>query len=136
MSVTCPHRGRTALRVGGACVLLALAGCSNGGNGYGTGPTSTSAEPTKTSVIPGEARIVIENFAFSPADLQVRPGEKVTVVNRDSASHTVTATGDKAFDTGTIRAGATATFTAPSTPGSYSYLCTIHPNMKGTLTVT
>ncbi|WP_187645609.1 hypothetical protein [Streptomyces sp. TRM49041] len=52
---------------------------------------------------------MIENFTFSPADLQVSPGAQVSVVNRDSASHTVTATGDKAFDTGTIKAGATAT---------------------------
>ncbi|MEV0411172.1 cupredoxin domain-containing protein [Streptomyces sp. NPDC050448] len=136
MSLTSPRRGRTAL-AGAACLLLALTGCSNDGNGYGTAPASTSAAPTTSpSAVPGAVRIVIENFTFSPADLQVRPGAKITVVNRDSASHTVTATGDKAFDTGTIRAGATATFTAPSTPGSYAYLCTIHPNMKGTLTVT
>ncbi len=74
------------------------------------------------------ARIVIENFTFSPANLQVRPGTKVTVVNRDSDAHTVTATGDKIFDTGNITGGATVTFTAPSTPGSYSHLCTLHPN--------
>ncbi|MCX5275380.1 cupredoxin domain-containing protein [Streptomyces virginiae] len=135
MSLTSPWRGRSAL-VGAACVLLALAGCSNGSNGYGTAPAPTSAASTASSAVPGAVRIVIENFTFSPADLQVRPGAKVTVVNRDSASHTVTATGDKPFDTGTISGGATATFTAPSTPGSYSYLCTIHPNMKGTLTVT
>ncbi|MGW7456312.1 cupredoxin domain-containing protein [Streptomyces sp. NPDC054797] len=135
MSPTCPRRGRTSL-AGAACLLLALTGCSNGGNGYGTASPSTSAAPTASSVVPGAVRIVIQNFTFSPADLQVPPGAKVTVVNQDSASHTVTATGDKAFDTGTIRAGATATFTAPSTPGSYSYLCSIHPNMKGTLTVT
>ncbi|MFB7171918.1 cupredoxin domain-containing protein [Streptomyces sp. NPDC056254] len=135
MLLTTPRRGRTALATG-ACALLALTGCSNGGNGDGTAPASTSAAPTGSSAVPGAMRIVIENFTFSPADFQVRPGDKITVVNRDSASHTLTATGDKAFDTGTIGAGATATFTAPSTPGSYSYLCTIHPNMKGTLTVT
>lgn len=131
MSPPAPRRSRTGLAVA-TCLLLALTGCSNGSNGTG----STSAAPTGSSAVPGAARIVIENFTFSPTDLQVRRGAKVTVVNRDSAPHTVTATGDKTFDTGTIRAGATATFTAPSTPGSYAYLCTIHPNMKGTLTVT
>ncbi|MEU2266681.1 cupredoxin domain-containing protein [Streptomyces olindensis] len=80
--------------------------------------------------------MVIENFTFSPANRQVRPGTKVTGVNRDSDAHTVTATGDKVFDTGNIAGGATVTFTAPSTPGSYSYVCTLHPNMEGTLTVT
>ncbi len=135
MSLVFPWRGRSAL-VGAACLLLALTGCSNGGNGSGAAPTATSAAPTSSSPVPGAVRLVIENFTFNPADLQVRPGAKVTVINRDSTSHTVTATGDKAFDTGTIRGGATATFTAPSTPGSYAYLCTIHPNMKGTLTVT
>ncbi|WP_413254540.1 cupredoxin domain-containing protein [Streptomyces europaeiscabiei] len=79
---------------------------------------------------------MIENFTFSPTNLQVHPGTKVTVVNKHSAAHTVTATGDKVFDTGNIRGGESVAFTAPSTPGSYSYLCTIHPNMKGTLTVT
>ncbi|AVV47909.1 metal-binding protein [Streptomyces sp. P3] len=119
--------------MGSACALLTLAGCSSGD---GTGPATTSASSAATGTSPGGTRIVIENFAFSPANLRVRPGAKVTVVNRDSAAHTVTATGDKVFDTGTIGGGATTTFTAPSTAGSYSYLCTIHPNMKGTLVVT
>lgn len=133
MSLTFPHRGRTALAMGSVCALLALVGCSNGDS---TSPATTSASSAATSAGPGGTRIVIENFTFSPANLQVRPGTKVTVVNRDSDAHTVTATEDKVFDTGNITGGATVTFTAPSTPGSYSYLCTLHPNMKGTLTVT
>ncbi|WP_367318665.1 cupredoxin domain-containing protein [Streptomyces sp. HUAS ZL42] len=132
MTFTPPHRGRTAAALAGACTLLALAGCSNGG---GNGPGTTSAPPIATSAGPAPARIVIENFAFTPANLRVHPATKITVVNRDSAAHTVTATGDKTFDTGNIAGNATATFTAPSAPGSYSYICTIHPNMKGTLTV-
>lgn len=46
----------------------------------------------------------------------------------------MTATEGKAFDTDSIDDGATATFTAPSTPGSYSFICAIRP-MTGTLTV-
>ncbi|MFD9288389.1 cupredoxin domain-containing protein [Streptomyces sp. NPDC060030] len=133
MSLTHPHRGRASLAVGGVFALLALAGCSNGGNGTAPATSPSSAAPSDG---PGTARIVIENFTFSPADLQVRPGAKITVVNRDSSPHTVTATGDKTtFDTGNITGGATVAFTAPSTTGGYSYICTIHPNMKGTLTV-
>ena len=133
MSLTHPQRGRAALTVGGVFALLTLAGCSDGGNGTAPATRPTSAAPSDS---PAAARIVIENFTFSPADLQVRPGAKITVVNRDSSPHTVTATGDKTtFDTGNITGRATVTFTAPSTTGSYSYICTIHPNMKGTLTV-
>ncbi|MDX3763826.1 cupredoxin domain-containing protein [Streptomyces mirabilis] len=133
MTFTPLHRGHTAAALASACTLLALAGCSNGGNG--NNPATTSAPPAASSTGPAAARIVIENFAFTPANLRVRPGTKITVVNRDSVTHTVTATGDKKFDTGSIAGDATATFTAPSAPGGYSYICTIHPNMKGTLTV-
>jgi plastocyanin len=56
------------------------------------------------------------------------------VRNNDTAPHTVTAK-DKSFDTGTIDPGKTATFTAPTKPGTYDYICTIHPYMKGTLIV-
>jgi plastocyanin len=65
----------------------------------------------------------------------VAPGTKITVTNHDSATHTVTETGNKAFDTGDIGNGQTATFTAPTTPGTYNYICSIHTYMKGTLVV-
>lgn len=81
------------------------------------------------------ARITISDFGFSPASLTVAPGTLVTVVNEDSAPHTVTGTGRAGFDTGTVRAGRSATFKAPRTRGMYSYICDIHQFMSGTLTV-
>ncbi|MFF4576608.1 cupredoxin domain-containing protein [Streptomyces sp. NPDC001410] len=77
----------------------------------------------------------MKNFAFSPAALTVKAGEKVTVVNEDSTAHTVTATQGGDFDTGSIAGGKSGSFTAPSKAGSYAFVCTFHPNMKGTLTV-
>lgn len=77
----------------------------------------------------------MENFAFSPADPQVRAGEKITVVNKDSAAHTVTATEDDTFDTRSISGGESGTFTAPSQAGRYAFDCTFHPHMTGTLIV-
>ncbi|QMU73827.1 hypothetical protein GXP74_15155 [Streptacidiphilus sp. P02-A3a] len=81
------------------------------------------------------SQIVISNFAFSPMDLTVSPGQKVTVVNHDSTAHTVTASAGNAFDTGDIAPGRSGTFTAPTKPGSYHYLCSIHQFMQGTVTV-
>jgi plastocyanin len=57
------------------------------------------------------------------------------VDNHDSTAHTLTATAGKAFDTGTIGAGKSGTFTAPAAAGSYPYICTIHQFMHGTLIV-
>ncbi len=51
MSPTCPRRGLTSL-AGAACLLLALTGCSNGGNGYGTASASTSAAPPRPVLCP------------------------------------------------------------------------------------
>ncbi|MFI9771658.1 cupredoxin domain-containing protein [Streptomyces sp. NPDC052415] len=113
------------------CMLITLVGCSASG---GSAPSSPApSTPSATSV--SEERIVIKNFRFEPADLTVAPGAKVSVVNEDSAPHTVTAQAANAFDTSTIEGGQTTTFTAPSTAGTYRYLCGIHPSMTGTLTV-
>lgn len=125
---------RPGLAVAGAVgLLLALTGCSDSGGGSGS--TDTGSPPAATSGGGGAATLTIKDFAFSPATLTVKPGTVVTVDNQDSTPHTATATGSKAFDTGTITPGKKATFTAPSKPGSYPYICTIHPFMKGTLTV-
>jgi plastocyanin len=52
----------------------------------------------------------------------------------DTTTHTNTA--DKGeWNTGDIDAGASATFTAPSKPGTYGFHCNIHNFMTGTLTV-
>lgn len=56
------------------------------------------------------------------------------VKNDDSVNHTVTADSGSAFDV-TVNASSTATFTAPTKPGTYAYHCTFHSNMHGTLVV-
>jgi plastocyanin len=112
--------------VGALMIVLMLAACGGGSKASAGTATSPSGSSTPT--------IVIKNFAFQPASLTVAPGATVTVQNDDSATHTITAS-NKAFDTGHIDPGMSATFTAPTTPGTYSYICSIHQFMMGTLTV-
>lgn len=129
-------------------VLLAtaaLSSCSatrashNTGTGTGTGPlpADTASAGTGSAGSPVAAgTLSIKDFAFTPAALTIKAGSTVTVTNHDSATHTWTAT-NKAFDSGDLATGKTFTFTFTFTkPGTYSYLCSIHPSMHGTVTVT
>ncbi|MBS2548686.1 cupredoxin domain-containing protein [Catenulispora sp. NL8] len=124
-----------------AATALTMTACSGTSSHPAAAPTSTPSTPSSSSgsgtagTPVSASQIVIANFAFSPTDLSVAPGQTVTVVNNDSTTHTLTATTGKAFDTGDIAPGKTATFTAPTTPGTYSYICTIHQFMHGTLIV-
>jgi plastocyanin len=102
--------------------------------GCGTNAASNSRGGGGSTAAPASNTIVIKNFSFVPASLTVAPGAKITVINEDQAPHTVTAN-DKSFDTGVITGGQRGEFTAPSKPGSYPYLCTIHQYMTGTLIV-
>jgi hypothetical protein len=73
------------------------------------------------------------NFAFSPASVTVNVGDTVTWTNHDDAPHNATAN-DGSFSTPDINNGQSAShrFTQP---GTFSYICTIHPNMHGTIRV-
>jgi plastocyanin len=114
-------------------LLLALTGCSSSG---GSGTTSTTTRASATAIPSGGgSRIIISDFKFSPPALTVKPGARVEVLNQDTTTHTVTATGSAKFNTGNVAPGQSATFTAPTAPGTYPYICTIHQFMKGTLTV-
>jgi plastocyanin len=75
--------------------------------------------------------VSIANFAFSPNTVTVSVGQPVAFTNYDSATHTSTSS---AWDSGNITSGATFT-TSISQPGTYSYHCSIHPFMTGTVTV-
>jgi plastocyanin len=112
-------------------VLMLVIGCG-GGSPSSRGTSPPAAGPPVPPV--ANTTIVIKNFAFQPVPLIVAPGSKVMVVNEDQAPHTVTAD-DKSFDTGTLSGGSSGQFTAPSKPGNYPYICTIHQYMMGTLVV-
>jgi plastocyanin len=119
---------------GGAVVLvlaaaLLLAACSSGG-----GSASSSGSSSSASAATSTKAITISNFMFSPMHAAVAPGSTVSVTNKDSVTHTLTATGGQ-FDTGDIGAGQTKTFTAPMKAGTYTYICNIHQYMMGTVVV-
>jgi plastocyanin len=82
---------------------------------------------------PATHTVVMEGVKFTPEMLTVRRGDTVVWVNKDPFPHTVTAKG--AFDSRSIAAGESWKYT-PRKAGEHAYICTFHPNMKGTLRVT
>jgi plastocyanin len=77
--------------------------------------------------------VSIEDFFFSPANMTVAPGTTVTWVNNGQAPHTSTAD-DGTWDSGTLQPGESFSFTFDQA-GTYTYHCSIHPNMTGTIKV-
>jgi plastocyanin len=80
-----------------------------------------------------EGTVLIKDFSFSPAALTVSRGTRVTWKNMDGEPHTVASTAG-AFRSGALDEEETFTFEF-DTPGTYRYVCTIHPHMSGTITV-
>ena len=117
------------------------AGC--GGSAYGGGGDNApaqAAKATQTVQAPADAPaakaavVHLKNTAFQPGDIQLKVGEKVRFENDDAIAHTVTATQGAKFDSGTLDGGKTFEFTADKA-GKISYVCTFHPGMAGTITV-
>jgi plastocyanin len=112
-----------------AAVMIAAAMTACGSPSEAPPQTTASAAPAAPA-----AEITIDNFTFdSPAS--VPAGATIAVKNADPAEHSVTADSGDVFNV-EVEAGATATFTAPTEPGSYPYHCSYHPMMHGTLVVT
>lgn len=100
-----------------------------------TATSVTSAAPVGTLQIAGgggtTADVSIQSFDFNPASVQISTGDTVRWTNRDSADHTVTGS---TFNSGVIRTGQSYEFRFTE-PGVYNYICSIHPTMRGTVTV-
>ena len=118
---------RLTMRLIGPALLLsvvAVACASSPTNAPATGAVSSGS-------------ISAKGFAFTPAQLSVNNGARVTWTNEDSAAHTVTsgAPGSPSgkFDA-QIDGGKTFSFTFADA-GTYEFFCKIHPTMKGTVLV-
>jgi len=78
------------------------------------------------------------SYHYDPRELTVAPGATVTFVGGNVEPHTLTndaPQGSRAFDTGAVQPGQSATLTAPTTPGDYPFHCLFHGGMTGTLHV-
>jgi len=93
----------------------------------------TTCEPAAETVVTVEIR----ELTFQPATVTVHEGEAVEWKNEDIVPHTATADGNgekPIFDSGNIQTGAAWRHVAQQ-KGTYTYSCTLHPNMHGKLIV-
>ena len=140
------------------CALLALAslvvvaGCG-GGDDNGDSGSTTATEATESGEATTEAgddsaggsapapsgdaarseKVEIVDFAYDPDPVTIEEGGKVIWQNEDSAPHTATAD-DGSFDTGTLEEGKLKSENFKEA-GTYTYICSIHPEMHGTVEV-
>ncbi|MEU7142999.1 plastocyanin/azurin family copper-binding protein [Nocardia sp. NPDC046473] len=141
MPMVKPRARSTQVVIG--CTLAAallVAGC--GGSDAGSAATTTKRpHPTTTTSQPAgdtkPAAITVEvnNMKFAPADVTVKTGDTVTWHFADKAPHTVQGIGDKAMGLNSPiidKGDWSYTFTVA---GTYRYLCSLHPEMRGTITV-
>jgi plastocyanin len=120
-----------------SCLALALvpAGCGDdeeesGGGGGQAQPEQGGGKATE---------VTMDQIQFKPASVTVEKGGKVTWTNDESVGHDVTKKGGpgpdfKSGESGGMSEGDTFSHTFDA-PGKVDYVCTVHPNMKGTVTV-
>ena len=118
-----------------ALLLPIVGACSDDGDNASTpsvtAPMSTPATSPSVSAS-SEIAVAISDFKFDPQTVSVPVGGTVVWTNNDGQQHTATSAGN--FDAGAIepQASIPVTFDAP---GTFTYICSFHPFMTGTVTV-
>jgi plastocyanin len=86
---------------------------------------------TPSQKLVGSNFIEIQNFAFNPATVTIKVGDRLIWTNNDSAQHQIKS---DTFNSDPLSKGQTFSFTF-KTAGTYDYSCAIHPSMKGQIIV-
>jgi len=100
-----------------------------------TGTTGTTGTNGGTNGMGGTAanEVLIQGMAFNPSILNVTEGTTVVWTNKDNVTHNVTSN-PALFSSGSLATWAMYSYTF-NTAGTYSYSCTIHPSMVGSIVV-
>jgi plastocyanin len=118
-----------------AVIALAAAGCGSSSDNNSSSSSSSEAAPATSTASGGGGKTVtidMKNIQFNPTSVSVKVGQTVKWVNQDEAPHNVKG---GPLNSKTFGKGGSFEFT-PKKAETISYVCTIHPNMKATLTVT
>ena len=86
-----------------------------------------------TPALAADAQITIKNFDFSPMMVSVPVGGTVVWKNLDGEPHTVVSV-DGQFRSAALDQDETFSFKFTK-PGTYTYLCSIHPKMVAMIMV-
>ncbi|MBL8511952.1 MAG: cytochrome P460 family protein [Betaproteobacteria bacterium] len=78
--------------------------------------------------------VSIAEFKFGPEKAEAKVGEKITWANTDASPHQVSIGGPNGERTAVMLQGQTAELKFDK-PGTYTYICGLHPSMKGTIEV-
>lgn len=105
--------------------VITVSGADSGGS------TDPGAGEPSTTPVPDA--ILMAGRAFRPRAVTIDAGTTLRWRNDDDREHTVTAR-DGGFNSGVMGTGESWTKRFP-TPGTFAYLCAIHPEMTGTITV-
>ena len=89
--------------------------------------------PAIAAQLPNTILIDVKNFMFAPTSMTVKAGATVTWTNMDQEPHTLMSS-DGLFRSGALDTGDSFSFKFDK-PGTYQYVCTIHPRMVGTVIV-
>ena len=127
-------RSKVVLLTALVATAAAMAACGSDSTPTPGATSLPTATPTPHAVEAGGVSSDIVNFTHQ--DLVVSVDTSITWVNRDSASHTSTATAgsELRWNSRRLRTGESFTVTF-NEPGTYPYRCSIHPRMTGTVTV-
>ncbi|MGH9008504.1 MAG: plastocyanin/azurin family copper-binding protein [Acidimicrobiia bacterium] len=120
-------RSGTLVRSAIFTVAAVLAGGACGDSDKKDGGTQTTPA--------GDASVQIVNFQFTPPNLTVKPGAKVTWTNGDTAVHSIKDTSPLATPVSRDLAKDETFSITYERAGSYSYICGIHQYMNGSVTV-
>lgn len=87
-------------------------------------------ENSNTQTI-GTTKIIIQNFSFNPSAVTINKGETVTWINQDPMPHKISGS---IFGSNALENSQSYSFTFNDT-GTFDYICSIHPSMKGEIIV-
>ena len=107
-------------------LLVAVSVCSRA-------ETPNPAAATRSPASPEAATVAIHNFMFSPVSVTVAVGTTVQWKNMDGEPHTIRGV-DTGFASGALDQNDSFAFKFDK-PGTYRYVCSIHPQMVGTIVV-
>jgi plastocyanin len=104
------------------CLALFASGC-------GTSSPTSPSNPGDGSLV----TVFINNSTYSPNPVTVNVGQQVNWKNNDNIAHTATREG--MFDNRIAPMSAQGAPVTMTTKGTFTYHCTIHPGMTGTIIV-